>query len=429
MSLPKLKAFLTLLMAIGAAAFFGSGGTFASFSAETTNAGSTAASGTLTMSNTVGTGSACATASAASQNNFNEACSPALTLTNLAPGTYGGAASITIQNTGSIDASALSLWAPPVNATLDAALTNGVTSGSSLTVTALEGTVTSGDSIVVSFGTHTQTFVASGSASGGATSIPITAQTANYAYPVGSIVQDTSSNTTASNTDCYDVKTTVAGTTGATKGTDLDFNPTTGNPLCAAALLYVQEQTGGFNYCWFGNSSNAPTGGCTAPISVTPSSALSTSGAITTIGVSALNGNVKKNDTIRIVSGNNTQDFTANADAYIGATSLTIVSATPNFAYPTTSTITDTTVQNTLNPDQADTISKFDTLHNGSSGKIPLYPLTANGTASTTAPVALAHSATRTFYVGVYLPGPPANNQNPLQGLSSTFGLTWHLDQ
>ena len=35
----------------------------------------------------------------------------------------------------------------------------------------------------------------------------------------------------------------------------------------------------------------------------------------------------------------------------------------------------------------------------------------------------------RTFQVGVYLPAPAGTNQNPLQGLASTFGMTWHIDQ
>ena len=35
----------------------------------------------------------------------------------------------------------------------------------------------------------------------------------------------------------------------------------------------------------------------------------------------------------------------------------------------------------------------------------------------------------RTFRVGLYVPAPAGTNQNQLQGLSSTFGLTWHIDQ
>ena len=52
---------------------------------------------------------------------------------------------------------------------------------------------------------------------------------------------------------------------------------------------------------------------------------------------------------------------------------------------------------------------------------------------NTNATVQLSHfntgNFTRTFYVGLYLPVPAGSNQNALQGLASTFGLTWHIDQ
>ena len=428
-----LKKLLIGLMAIGAAAYFGGGGTLASFSAETTNVASAIGSGTLTMSDQVGTGTVCLSANATPQNNNNPNCGSVLTLTNVAPGVFGGVAQVTIQNTGSIDASKFYFWAPPVNATLNAALTSGV-AATSLTVTALEGTVTSGDQIVLSYGTHTQTFAASSGASGGATSIGVTSQTANFSYPVGTIVTDTSSNTGASNTDCYDVKTTSPGTAGATKGTDLNFNPVAGNPFCGTALIYVQETTGGNNYCWLGKGSSpeATTGYCTAPISVNLSSALSTSGAITSLPVTALNGTVTSGDSIVVTSGSHTQTFAASANASFGATSIAVTSATPNFAYPTTSTVTDSTSLTSLNPDTLDTLTNFDTAHN-TVGKIQLFPVTANGTVDTSAPVELSHfnsgTYARTFQIGVYLPAPAGINQNPLQGLQSTFGITWHIDQ
>jgi len=428
-----LKKLLVFCMLIGAAAYFGGGTTFASFSAETTNAGSAISSGTLTMSDQVNSGTACLSAGSAAQNNVNPACAAVLTLTNVAPGVFGGVAQVTVQNTGSIDASKFYFWAPQANATLNAALTSG-NAVTSLTVTALEGTVTSGDSIVVSFGTHTQTFVASAAAAGGATSISVTSQNANFSYPIGTIVSDSNSDTSASNTDCFDAKTTVPGTTGASKGTDLNFNPVTGNPFCGAALLFVQETTGGKNYCWLGKGSSpeASNGFCSAPISVNPSSALSTGGAITSLPVTALNGNVASGDSIVIASGSNTQTFTASAAATFGATSISVNSLTPNFAYPTTSTVTDSTTLTTLNPDTTDTITNFDTAHN-TIGKIQLFPVTANGTVDTAAPVELSHYNTgtysRTFEVGVYLPAPAGINQNPLQGIQSTFGITWHIDQ
>lgn len=429
MSLNELKKFLLGLMLLGAVTYFGGGGTWASFSAETSNAGTSISSGTLTMSDTVNNATACLSANGIPTNNVNPACDAALTLTNVAPGVFGGTAQITIQNTGSIDASRLYFFASSVNATLNDPLTSGV-AATTLTVTPLEGTVTTGDSIVVAYGTHTQTFLASG----GATSISVTSQVANFSYPIGTAVTDSSSNANVNNTNCFDVKTTVPGTVGATKGTDLNFNPVTGNPFCATTLVYVQETTGGLNYCWLGKGSapEAANGACTAPISVNPSSPLSTGGPITSLPVTALNGNVGSGDSIVVTSGTHTQTFTTTAAAFFGATAIAVTSATPNFAYPITSTVIDTTSQGSLNSDTTDTITNFDTAH-GILGKIQLPPITGNGTIDTLAAVQLSHfnsgTYSRTFQVGLYVPAPAGVIQNQLQGLASTFGITWHLEQ
>jgi hypothetical protein len=341
-------------------------------------------------------------------------------------------AKITVKNSGSLDASKLYLWAPQVGANLKTALTenNAVTS---LVIEPLEGSVAAKDEIVLSYGTHSQTFEASAAASGGATSISVTSKNANFSYPAGASISDKSSNTNASNTDCYDAKTTEAGTSGATKGTELNFNSTSENPLCKTALIFVQEATAGNNYCWVGHGAESATGMCLAPISVSPSETLATSKTTTTLKVGTLNGNVSSGDTIEIVSGSQKQTFKASANAYIGANSISIESATPNFAYPTTSTVTDTTTLGTLNSDTTATISNFDTAHNGEVGKVQLYPLTSNGKTETSAAVELGHAGgsntERTFYVGVYLPAPASGNQNSIQGLQSTFGLAWHIDQ
>jgi hypothetical protein len=429
-----LKKLLIGLMVFGAVAYFGGGGTLASFNAETTNAGSSLGSGTLTLADQVGSGTACLSTNSLTANNANPACSSLLALTNLAPGVFGGVATVNVQNTGSIDASKFYFWAAPVSATLSSALTNGCTV-SSLAISSLGGTVTSGDPIVVTFGTHTQTFTAGAAAAGGATSVAVTAATANFSYPVGSAVVHTAGNTGPSNTNCYDLKTTMPGTPGATKGTDLNFNPTAGNPFCGTALVYVQETTGGRNYCWLGKGSSPEpaTGFCTAPISINLSSALDTTGPITALPVTALNGNVASGDSILVSSGSNTQTFAATADVAFGGTSIPVTSATPNFAYPTTSTVTDPTTLGTLNSDTTDTITNFDTAHNGTVGKIQLYPVTSDGHVDTAGPVQLDHfnsgTYSRTFRIGVYVPAPAGINQNPLQGLQSTFGITWHIDQ
>jgi hypothetical protein len=429
----SLKQVLVGLMLLGAVTYFGGGGTFASFSAETSNNDTSIASGTLTMSDQVNSGTACLSANGLATNNINPACNAALTLTNVAPGVFGGTALITIQNTGSIDASKLSLFASSSNATLNGALTSGV-AATTLTVTALDGAITSGDSIVLSYGSHTQTFTTTAAASPGATSISVTSLVANFSYPITTLVTDTSSNANVNNINCFDAKTTTPGTVGATSGSGLNFNPIAGNPFCGAMLIYIQETTGGLNYCWLGKGSSpeAANGACTAPISVNPSSTLSTGGPITALPVTALNGNVTSGDAIVITSGSHTQTFAASATVGFGATSIPITSATPNFAYPTTSTVTDTTTQGTLNSDTTDTLANFDTAH-GSSGKIQLSPVTANGVVDTLAPVQLSHfnsgTFSRTFQVGLYLPAPSGSNQNQLQGLSSTFGITWHIDQ
>ncbi|HVC87418.1 MAG TPA: hypothetical protein VNC40_08335 [Gaiellaceae bacterium] len=419
------------LIAVEVATSLSVGGTFASFSAETSNNSGSIASGTLTMSDQVNAGTVCASVNGATQNNINAACDAVMALTNVAPGVYGGTAKITIQNTGSIDASKLYVYAPFANATLTGALTSG-SPVTALTVGSLEGTVTNGDSLVVTYGTNTQTFIASGGTTGGATSISVTSQNANFSYPSGSHVSDSSSDTTASNTDCYDAKTTVPGTAGATAGTALNFNPVTGNPFCATALMYIQETTGGLNYCWSGKGSSPENsvGMCTAPISVTLSGGLS--GTVTSLPVAALNGNVASGDSVLVTSGANTQTFTAAANAFFGATSITVNSVAANYAYPIGSTVSDTTTLTSLNSDTTDTISNFDTGH-PVSGRIQLYPVTANGTVNNAATVQLSHYNTgtyqRTFQVGLYMPAPAGINQNPLQGLSSTFGLKWHIDQ
>ncbi|MBV8258055.1 MAG: hypothetical protein JO073_09600 [Actinobacteria bacterium] len=581
------KTFLALMMIVGVAAYFGGNGTYSTFSAETTNAGSTTASGTLTFSDQINSNSACLSVNGATLNNVNAGCGAIFNLTNLAPGVYGGQAQVTLKNTGSIDAGSLYLFASNVNTTLSAGLTlgnsvtslsinplegtiipgdslvvssnfhsqtftvtggpylpyttstlsSGLTSGNSVTtlsVAALDGPVTNGDSIVVSSGANTQTFTASASAAAGATSISVTSQTANFSYPSGSTVSDlagvtntvtvtsasanysypssssvsdttsngyvasqlssglTSGNTVTSlavnalpnkvfpgdfvtvtsgahsqaftasalanagatsisvlgatanfsypsassivdpnNMDCVDQKTTTAGVVGATKGTDLNFNWPYGNPLCSQMLVYIQETTGGNHYCWVGNS--VSTAMCAIPISVTLSSSLSTGGPITSLPVNALNGNVKSGDSIVLTSGSNTQTFTASADAYTGATSISVNSLTPNFAYPTSTTVSDSTMLSTLNTDTSDSVTQFDKKDPFAHEIGPMLPLSGNGTLNNSATVDLGHAGsvsppdTRVFLVGVFVPS--SNNQNAIQGLFSTFGVTWHIDQ
>lgn len=427
--LRTVKRLLLVVLAGGLAVYLGAGGTFAGFSAETTNPGNSAASGTLTMSNQVNSNTACLSINGTL--NVNSSCDAAFALTNLAPGVFKSTytAKITVTNTGSLDAQKLWLWAPP-NTT--ATLTSGITSGqnvTSLSVDSLPANVVAGQSVVVKSGFNSQQFTVSAPASKGATTVSVAAQTATANFPAG-----TSSVTVV---DCYDQKTTTAppgSPPGTTKGTDLNFNSTAGNPFCGTLLLYVQEITGEsdgnpstHNYCWVGASYGDSSGMCRAPIAVTLSSAVNGTG-VTSLPVTALNGNVRSGDQIVLSSGASQQTVTASANAYVGATAIPINAANLNF--PSGTSVVDSTTLGSLNADTTDTITNFDTLHNGGVGPIELAPVVGNGTLQTSGQtVELAAGASRTFLVGVYFPLPTGINQNGLQGLSSTFGLTWHIDQ
>jgi hypothetical protein len=443
----RTKKALLLMMAIGAAAYFGFSGTFANFQAETSNNSSSISSGTLTMNNQVNTNAACFSYSAASADNINAGCDAPFAITNVAPGTFTNTqvAKITLTNSGSIDASKLYLYASQVNGKLSTPLTNGQLNVTSLVLTAsnpagLEGSVAASDSIVVSYGGHSQTFVASAPAIGGATTISVTSATSNFAFPAGSIVTDTSGNTSVSNTDCFDSKTTVP-ISGSTTGSQLNFNPIAGNPFCGSVLMWIQEVSGATTYCWFGKGSTWNPGGedvngrCVAPISVTTSGISGTIASIPLTGGVVLNGNVRATDNILVTQGTHTQTFVASGAATFGASAIAVNSTVVGSPFTAGATVTNASAQSSLDSNApTDNVTAFQTAHHLSGGKIELFPVSGNGTidlVSGTSELTKYNGSnfTRTFYVGLYLPVPGGSNQNALQGLASTFGLTWHIDQ
>jgi hypothetical protein len=428
------KAILMFLMAAGIASYFGGAGTFAGFTAETTNPNDALASGTLTLRNNVT--SNCDSSVGESNNNVNANCNVALAFTNQEPGVYTGTATVTLSNTGSLNASKLYLWAPYANGVFNGSTISIGGTVSSLSLYAsghgpagLEGTIAAGDLILVTSGSSSQTFkVGAAGAAPGATSIPIVNDVtypniSTIAISAGATVSDQSSDTTAANTNCYDTQQTV-----------YTFNPTTNNPLCSASLLYVQETTGGKNYCWYGSGHGSVSGMCDAPISTHPTG-LGTSAnqtiAAGSYAVTAITGNVKSGDTIAFTEGANQVTCPASSAYYIGATSITVgactvVSPGVNGTFDNNATVTDLTTLVTLSSDSTDTISQFD-IQKSYSHKIELTPVSSNGSAPATG-TDLASAGARTFVVGVIIPGPAAA-QNQLQGLKSTFGLTWHIDQ
>ena len=466
----KTKIVLLFLMTLGFATYLGGGGTFSNFSAEVTNPSSVVGSGTLTMSDQVNNNAnICFSMNGQSHNNVNSGsgsganvpCDAAFTLTasstnNIAPGVYASAAQISVENTGSLPASKFYVFAPYVNGNTNASIGTGAVS--SISVLNLEGPIAGGDSLTVAYGSQSISLTVTGGPYTPPANPATTAVTVNVtgtngtgsSIPSGATVTDTSSDTSATNTDCYDQKTTAAPSqvSGSTYGTQLNFNTTAGNPLCGTTQLFIQEIGTGKNYCWFGvidGATNAAANGmCAAPISAAPVvSGVLSGGTVAASGTltfgSGLTGNIKNGDTLLVTQGDNQVQCSATANAFITNTSVTVgscsLAAGVNSGFTTSAVVTDSSTLTTLNPGSGTaTLAGFDTGHSPA-GKIALYPVTSNGSIDNIAPVQLAaydntnHTSKRTFYVGVYLPAATGSNQNTLQGLMSTFGISWHLDQ
>jgi predicted ribosomally synthesized peptide with SipW-like signal peptide len=106
----KQKVLMTM-GTVAVAALIAGGGSFASFTAQTTNPGNTFATGTLVMSNTVNAGTAClSTGGGSISTNANANCDTLFNLTVKKPGD-SATADLKIKNEGSVDASALKAFA------------------------------------------------------------------------------------------------------------------------------------------------------------------------------------------------------------------------------------------------------------------------------------------------------------------------------
>lgn len=109
-------------------------------------------------------------------------------------------------------------------------------------------------------------------------------------------------------------------------------------PTATTGNYYIGLHTGG--------SAPSDTGsGFVEPAAQTTltGSTLSTGGPITSLSVAALTVAIPSGASVKIVSGANNQTFTTTALANVGATSLSITSATPNFAYTAGSLVQDVT--------------------------------------------------------------------------------------
>ncbi|HVC87419.1 MAG TPA: hypothetical protein VNC40_08340 [Gaiellaceae bacterium] len=393
MSRNNLKRYLMLLAVIGLLAVgMGGSGTFASFNAEVSNTGNYFQSGTLLLHDNGGT-TTCASESAS--NNLNNSSNNCDVLFNFP----------------------VSL----ASATLTTALVSG-NAVTSLAVTAIAGiAVQTGDSIIVTSGANTQTFVASAPAALGATSISVTSQNANFSYPIGSLVTGDTSTRYAT------LKLTNAGTLDAS---DIKFD-TPSN--CTDST---------------GSTVNA-----TLPGSLS-------AGAQTTITTSAIAIALRTGDVITITQGANTDTVTAAANANVGATSINVTGSTTVNSYTSGATFSwgPTFGAGTLCSQLQFVIIETDTSYNHNSanhalgcaygtadinnGTDGLGCTFAGGTnlstigntltalslvsgANSNTGVQLNASQSRYFVIGVRASSLANTYQNKL----ASFDLRWHIDQ
>jgi hypothetical protein len=116
----KLRKSLIAVTAVGISLTAVGAGTFASFSASTTNAGSTFATGTLVLSNQKSTATACLSTGGGSTDTNANSCDQLFALSVKKPG-EAATVNLTLKNEGSIDASNLAAFASSACAASDAA--------------------------------------------------------------------------------------------------------------------------------------------------------------------------------------------------------------------------------------------------------------------------------------------------------------------
>ncbi len=218
---------------------------------------------------------------------------------------------------------------PAAQAQLTTALASG-TAYTALAVSALDQAVTSGDSILLTSGANTQTYVASAAAAAGATSISVTSLAANFSYPIGTLVQDiitapgygrvaVPNNTT----NWVAAASQPASGWAVANGAALSFAQSTG--AWGTETYYgIFDSAGGGNLILF-DKLVAETGTVATATGTSP---------ITSIATTALTIAVANGATVNLVSAGNLQQFTASAAAAVGATVIDVISQVPDFDFP-----------------------------------------------------------------------------------------------
>jgi hypothetical protein len=108
----RLKKVLVCLIAIGSLSFLTVNGVYAVFNGQTSNGAGKISSGTLTFTNTVTSGTCNSYAGPASPGNVNTSCGALFTSASLNYPGVPATSRVTITNSGSLDASDLSVYMP-----------------------------------------------------------------------------------------------------------------------------------------------------------------------------------------------------------------------------------------------------------------------------------------------------------------------------
>jgi hypothetical protein len=225
MSSKRIKQYLVLLAVVGLIAVAANGsGTFASFSAQTTNSGNAFATGTLFLHNTAN-GTTC-TSESATDNLSATGCSTLFSIASQGFFAPGGAAhaDLTLTNAGSLAGSALTFFeqnqcadSAPTIATLTSGVTASGTIGSGIAVSGLLQKLVANTIISVHDGTNTDTYhVATTTAAGSSATVPVTETTYGHTFASGTPVS-IYTNFTGGSSLCSNLNLSIAeDTTGNT---------------------------------------------------------------------------------------------------------------------------------------------------------------------------------------------------------------------
>lgn len=235
---------------------------------------------------------------------------------------------------------------------------------------------------------------------------------------------------TPTSSACADPQTTSY-SNGGLAGSSLTFNPTTGAPLCAAVIMFIQETSGSNNYCWYGPSNSS--GYCETPV-LSPTSASTSCPASGTITVSSLSGPINSGDSLTVSSSPPGTTCTVSASSSYAPSTGTVNISYTGGSYTAGSgtigagaTVSDTNTLTTISASTA-TIGNFDSTY-ASPNKLTLWPINGADSINTAATTDLGAVSSRTFTIGLYLPNPSNGTSNALQGLGLTFSLNWYVQQ